>query len=87
MTQYDQTNRGVLFKNNDKQKETHPDFKGSLNVDGVEYFFDAWKKQSKSGDTFLSCSVKKKEKQSAQKPTPKPEAKTGFDDMSDDIPW
>ena len=27
--EYDNTNRGVLFKNNDKAKETDPDYKGS----------------------------------------------------------
>jgi hypothetical protein len=34
MSDYDNRNRGVLFKNNDKTEETHPDYRGRLNVDG-----------------------------------------------------
>ena len=36
--QYDNTNKGAIWKNADKQKDTQPDFKGSINVEGVEYF-------------------------------------------------
>jgi hypothetical protein len=33
MSDYDNTNRGALFKNNEKTEETHPDYRGRLNVD------------------------------------------------------
>ena len=75
-------NSGVLFKNNDKKTEKHPDYKGNLNVEGVEYFFDAWKKVSAKGDTFLSVSVKKKNVQRAA--TPAPDATP---EDQDDIPF
>lgn len=70
MTKYDQTNRGVLFVNDRKETETQPDRTGSLNVEGVEYFFDGWLKESKDGKKFLSVSVKRKDKQpqAAQEP-------------------
>lgn len=61
---YDNTNRGVLFINDRKEKDTHPDRTGSINVDGVEYFIDGWLKES-NGKKFLSLSVKRKNKQSA----------------------
>ena len=52
-------NRGTLFKNDKKTTEMHPDFKGDFNIDGVNYWISAWKKDGKYG-TFLSISVEKK---------------------------
>ena len=39
---FDNTNRRSLFKNNRKQSETHADFNGSINIDGVDYWIDGW---------------------------------------------
>lgn len=60
MTEYDNTNRGVLFQNFRKETDKQPDYKGELNVDGVELQIAGWKKTSKKGHTFLSLSVSKK---------------------------
>ena len=95
MTQFDNTNRGVLFKNDRKTKDTQPSHTGSLNVDGVEFFLDAWVKESQNGSKFFSVSVKRKDKQSGPQspapapraPAPAPRASSGFEDMSDDIPF
>jgi uncharacterized protein (DUF736 family) len=62
---YDNTNRAVLFKNENKKTETHPDYSGSLNFEGVECFLDAWVKTAESGRKFMSLSVKRKDKQAA----------------------
>jgi len=51
--EYDNTNRGSLFKNDRKDDAKFPDYKGSLNVDGVEYWLSAWLKVSKDGAKFL----------------------------------
>lgn len=64
MTQYDNTNRGALFKN-DEKRENGPDYSGSLNVGGVEHFLDAWIKTSQAGRKFMSVSVKPKQQQGA----------------------
>lgn len=61
--EYDNTNRGALFTNDRKEKETHPDFTGSINVDGKEFWIKGWKKTSKKGAKFLSLSVDPKEDQ------------------------
>lgn len=39
---YDNTNRGSLFYNDRKEKPTHADFKGKINVDGKEYWASMW---------------------------------------------
>lgn len=60
MTQYDNTDRGVLFKNDRKESDNHPDYRGSINVGGVEFWLSAWIKQGDKGK-FMSLSVKPKE--------------------------
>jgi hypothetical protein len=86
MTEYDNTNRGSIWKNDDKREDKHPDFKGSLNVNGVEFWVSAWKRKEGASpkSPALSFSVKPKE----EKP-----AASGFasglrkDDMDDAIPF
>lgn len=92
--QYDNTNRGALFKNDRKTKDTQPGYTGSLNVDGVEYFLDAWLKEGQKGK-FFSVSVKRKDQQPeaarapspSRAPAPAPKPSSGFDDMDSDIPF
>ena len=42
-----------LFKNDKKLTEKHPDYKGSIKINGVEHWFDGWLKEGKKGK-FLS---------------------------------
>jgi hypothetical protein len=58
--QYDNNMRGVLFRNDRKEKETHPDYKGSCEIDNVEMWVSAWIKDGKNGK-FMSLSFTKKE--------------------------
>ena len=82
MADYDNTNRGVLFKNEKKEPgDKRPDYTGSLNVEGVECFLDGWIRKSQAGKTFLSVSVKQKDAKPAPKPAPK--ASSGFDDFDE----
>lgn len=54
-------NSGALFRNNDKEKETHPDYKGSITVNGEDYWISAWLNESKKGTKYMSLSVTSKD--------------------------
>ena len=83
MAEYDNTNRGVLFRNEKMQEGSNqPDYTGSLNAGGIEHFFDAWLKTSKEGKKFFSVSIKPKEQRQAAPVVHAPTTRNGaaFDD-------
>ena len=86
--QYDNTNRGSLWKNDDKEKETQPDFKGSLNVNGVEFWVSGWKRKEGANPKApaLSFTVKEKE-QTNRMPPPVQSPPAAADNFDDDIPF
>ena len=63
MIEYDNTNGGSIWKNDDKQEDKHPDFKGSLNVNGQEFWVSAWKRREGANpkSPALSFSIKPKD--------------------------
>lgn len=64
--QYDNTNTFSLFLNDRKREgKKDPDRTGTLNVDGIEYFLDAWIHKTQDGSQFLSGKIKRKDKQPA----------------------
>ena len=57
MTEYDNTNRGAIFKNNDKTAENQPDCTGKINVDGVEKRIALWIRESAAGNKYMSAAI------------------------------
>ena len=53
---YDNTNKGVLFKNKKKEADNHPDYNGSINIDGTEYWLSAWINTTKDGMKYMALS-------------------------------
>jgi hypothetical protein len=92
MTDYDNNNRGVLFKNDRKSQDSQPDYKGSINVNGQELWLSAWIKSGQKGK-FMSLSVTPKEaQQAAPAPTqrrsaPPPPRQPGYQDDGSDVPF
>ncbi len=88
MKEYDNTNRGLLAKNDRKQGETQPDYTGSININGVEYWLNGWLRVGKNGrlagQKYFSLSVKPKDGLAEPRQAPKQHQVTEtFDD--DDI--
>ena len=84
--QYDNNLTGVLFKNDKDGNEKRPDYKGSAEIEGVQYWVSAWIRDGAKGK-FMSMKYEAKEKQqSQQSQTPKPSPVDDFDDGID-IPF
>lgn len=103
MTQYDNTNRGAAFLNEKRATDNHPDYRGSINVEGKDFWISFWFKTPKAGgNEFLSYSIQPKDEQQ-EKPAPQQQASRSrkvaaqeyskassggkFDEMDDDIPF
>ena len=82
MPEYSNERRGALFKNDKRETEDHPNYKGQCEIQGVEYWMDAWIKKSKAGVSYMSVSFKPKEAKKAA--PPKRSARPPADD---DIPF
>jgi len=86
--QYDNQNRGAIWKNENRQSDKHPHFSGSINIDGKDYWLSGWKRADDASDRapLVSFSVRPKDdnpSQSYQQPAPQ----KAQDDFADDIPF
>lgn len=91
MTQYDNKNRGSIWRNEKKETDKHPDFTGSLNVDGKDYWVSAWKRREDASDRApaLSFQVKPKDGRPMDKvpDRARPALAGSRGDMDDEIPF
>lgn len=61
MAQQQRDNSGAVFKNDRKEKDTHPDRTGQAMIGGVEYWVSGWIKQDRNGKQFMSLAFKPKQ--------------------------
>lgn len=63
MTDYDNTNKGILFNEQAKKSERSPDWTGKLDVEGKEYRIAAWERTTKTGTPILSLAISEPQEQ------------------------
>ena len=87
MSDYDNNNRGAIWGNDKKVKDTQPDFTGSIMVDGKDYFVSGWKRKADASpkSPALSLAVTLKDQQ-PQRSAPAQSQSIGNDDL-EDIPF
>jgi uncharacterized protein (DUF736 family) len=77
---FDNSNRGALFRNDKGGNERRPDYRGTINVGGKDYDLSGWLKASKKGDKYLSLSIQPKRDRAFGAVEPTVPAETSFDD-------
>jgi hypothetical protein len=77
---------GTLFKNDRREKDSHPHATGTALIDGVEYWISAWTKDGAKGK-FQSLSFKRKEERRQQESKPRYEAPARQQELDDEIPF
>jgi len=62
MTEFDNTNRGVLFRVDDDQKQSDksPDYRGNIDVGGIAHQISGWIKTSAKGVKYMSLAIRPK---------------------------
>lgn len=73
-------NQGLAFSN-DKVKDTQPDFKGELNIEGKVWQVALWKAIAKNGKPYLSIKV---EMRSVTEEKPR---ETSYTNLDDSVPF
>jgi uncharacterized protein (DUF736 family) len=84
---------GSLFKNDRKETDSHPDYKGSALINGVSHWLDAWINTAADGSKYMSLKMKPKEARAfaAEPPGERGNVVGGFmdaeRDLDDDVPF
>jgi len=77
-------NSGSLFKNKRKEKDTHSDYTGEINVEGKLFWLNAWLNEAQStGEKYLSIRLNPKEE---RRDKPVSNGKTTHE-LDDEIPF
>jgi len=83
--EYDNTNRISVFKNDKGDNPKRPDYTGSLNVEGSDYYVSIWIRESKEGKKYMSGEVKLKDESQSKFNNQSTDTKSV--DFDDDVPF
>jgi hypothetical protein len=84
---YEQRNNsGILFKNERRDRDTSPDYRGTITIEGVQFWMSAWIREGKKGK-FLKLSVQLKEKPVMDESAFGQKGQNGHLDDFDEVPF
>jgi len=88
---YDNTNTGILTKNEKRRDENDAEYTGSINAGGTEYWLKAWVNEGKEGGKlegkkYFRITLKAKDEQ-AKPPRTAPTTKPRTPDDDEDLPF
>ena len=78
---------GSLFKNNYKNADNHPDYKGNGKVGEEEHDIAAWVRKDKNGNSFFSVKISPKMVRSDAPKPAAPAAPAKTVSVTDDLPF
>ena len=81
--EYDNNNRGALWKNDKRTTEKHPQLRGSAEINGVEYWVSAWTSNEGGKKPLVSLSFQVKD----EMPSAAPVVVSNEVDFDDDLPF
>lgn len=89
MTEYDNANTGVLFRNEKRPGKRDPDYRGSAEPvcahcrKTTPMWVDSWINEKSSGEKYMRLKYKPKEARTTPTPEPEPVPES----FNDDIPF
>lgn len=79
----DRNNRGALWKNDRREKDTHPQLQGQATIGGVEFWVSAWTSREGGNKPLVSMTFKEKDSQR----TPRDEYIKREEEFDSDLPF
>jgi hypothetical protein len=81
MSSYNNDLRGILSRNDRRERDSQPEFRGDCAINGTQFWIDAWMQERKdgSGHKFFSLKFRAKDMQHAD-PEPRP-SQAASDDL------
>lgn len=76
---------GALFKNLQREKDTHPHYRGDITINGQKYWLSAWIKEGRKGK-YMSLAAKPAEEKQEQ-PRTQGNAYAEARGLNDEIPF
>lgn len=79
---------GALFRNDKKETDAHPDYRGSATIGGVEYWVSGWINTAReTGKKYMSLALKAKDTPPPAAAQPAQNAEPAHEPTEDELPF